>query len=351
MIFAFATIVAGFNAAYVEHALADPAGSDCAADATCNNDLFCDFESVPTICIFRRPAGSNCDRNRQCEVGLTCNGPAGSQTCRGGAAVGEECTADVDCADPNSNYCGFVFGGAGVRECMAKKPLGDTCERQAECLGNGTADCIDGVCKCQADEACPAGQVCNATNECVNRPCINTGARCTRGGTPTCCTGPAGCLLNAFDGNFYCRNITPPGVCMPIGQQCQPGGIACCNGGVCNLGICVIPFNPDPPDPGPQTGIRLLEPIGNVTEIPTANASGFGPFFFFFNLLYPWFLGLGAAIAVLMGVIGGIQIMWSGGNDTIHSAGMQRFLLSLGGLILLLFSSLILNLLNPNFFR
>ncbi len=140
-------------------------------------------------------------------------------------------------------------------------------------------------------------------------------------------------------------------MCIPLGQQCNPMmGIGCC-AGVCNLGICVIPFNPDPPDPGPMTGIKLLEPIGTVTEIPTEGATGFGPFFFFFNLLYPWFLGLGAATAVLMGIVGGIQIMWSGGNDAIHSAGMQRFLLSLGGLVLLLFSSLILNLLNPNFFR
>ncbi len=100
-----------------------------------------------------------------------------------------------------------------------------------------------------------------------------------------------------------------------------------------------------------QAPIRLMEPIGGVTEIPTAGNSGFGVFFTYFNLLYPWVVGLGAAIAVMMGLWGGIEMMVAGGNDSARQAGVKRLLMSLGGLLLLLFSSTILNILNPSFFK
>lgn len=98
-------------------------------------------------------------------------------------------------------------------------------------------------------------------------------------------------------------------------------------------------------------GIRLLEPIGGVGVIPTEGLGGLGVFGFYFNLIYPWIVGMGAAIAVLMGLIGGIQIMTAGGDPGKRSAGMNRLFLSLGGLVLLLFSSTILNILNPTFFK
>jgi hypothetical protein len=100
-----------------------------------------------------------------------------------------------------------------------------------------------------------------------------------------------------------------------------------------------------------QAGIKLLEPIGGVTEIPTAGQSGFGVFYAYFNLLYPWAVGLMSAIAVLMGLWGGIQIMVSGSNESGRQEGVNRLMMSIGGLLLLLFSSTILNWLNPTFFQ
>lgn len=111
------------------------------------------------------------------------------------------------------------------------------------------------------------------------------------------------------------------------------------------LGICV-PFSV-----AAQADIILLEPIGGVDRISTAGNSGFGVFFQYFNLLYPWVVGLGAAIAVLMGLAGGIEIMTAGANDGQRSKGVNRLLLSIGGLVILLFSSTILNILNPTFFK
>jgi hypothetical protein len=100
-----------------------------------------------------------------------------------------------------------------------------------------------------------------------------------------------------------------------------------------------------------QAEICLLEPIGGVRCISTEGQQGFGVFFAYFNLLYPWVVGLGAAVAVMMGLIGGIEIMWAGGNDGARQAGVKRLLVSIGGLLLLLFASTILNILNPSFFK
>lgn len=98
-------------------------------------------------------------------------------------------------------------------------------------------------------------------------------------------------------------------------------------------------------------GITLLEPVGGVTTIPTAGNAGLGVFGFYFNLIYPWVVGMAAAIAVLMAVVGGMQIIMAGSDQSKVGAGKNRLLISLGGLIIILASAVILNLLNPTFYR
>ncbi len=99
-----------------------------------------------------------------------------------------------------------------------------------------------------------------------------------------------------------------------------------------------------------SNGLSLLECVGSVCQIPT-NTGPLGAFGIYFNLLYPWVVGMGAAVAVLMGVIGGIQIMLAGADQGKRSAGINRFMISIGGLLLILFSATILHALNPVFFK
>lgn len=98
-------------------------------------------------------------------------------------------------------------------------------------------------------------------------------------------------------------------------------------------------------------GIMLLEPVGGVANIPVVGNEGLGVFGFYFNLLYPWVVGMAAAIAVLMAVVGGIQISMAGSDPGQVSAGKNRLLISLGGLLIILASAIILNSLNPTFYR
>lgn len=100
-----------------------------------------------------------------------------------------------------------------------------------------------------------------------------------------------------------------------------------------------------------RPGIQLLEPIGNNRFIPTAGNEGLGALGFYFGLIYPWLVGLGAATAVLMGLIGGLQILQAGGDSSKRSNGVTRVLTSLGGLLFLLLSATILRVLNPSFFK
>ena len=98
-------------------------------------------------------------------------------------------------------------------------------------------------------------------------------------------------------------------------------------------------------------GIFLLEPIGGVGSIPTQGNQGLGVFGFYMGLIYPWIVGMGAAVAVLMGIVGGIQIIQAGSDQGKVTAGKNRLLLSLGGLLLMLLSATLMNALNPSFFK
>jgi hypothetical protein len=98
-------------------------------------------------------------------------------------------------------------------------------------------------------------------------------------------------------------------------------------------------------------GINLLEPIGGKSQISVTSGGPLGAFIEYFNALYPWVVGIAAAVAVGMGLIGGIQWMTSGGDPGGAENGKNRLRMSLFGLLLVLFSSVILHALNPTFFK
>ena len=122
------------------------------------------------------------------------------------------------------------------------------------------------------------------------------------------------------------------------------------------VAVALVPllvFAQGPGDGGgnQNQGLFLLEPIGGVNSIPTDGNAGLGVFGFYFGLLYPWIVGMGAGIAILNGVVGGIQIIQSGSDSDGVTKGKSRLMLSLGGLLLVLGSATILNALNPTFYR
>lgn len=99
-----------------------------------------------------------------------------------------------------------------------------------------------------------------------------------------------------------------------------------------------------------QRPIKLLEPIGSLTEI-TPGPFPLSPLNQYLQVFIPWVIGVGAGLCVLMIVVGGFQIMLSGGEATAQGAGKNRILSALMGLLILVFSAMILNFLNANYYR
>ena len=100
--------------------------------------------------------------------------------------------------------------------------------------------------------------------------------------------------------------------------------------------------------------IPLLQPLddsgdpfnpGSIT--PGANIQ---IFYDYFNMSWPWVLGVAAGIGVLWALVGGIQIMVSGDNTGMRDEGKNRLMWALAGLLLVGLAGLILQTLNPLYY-
>ena len=94
--------------------------------------------------------------------------------------------------------------------------------------------------------------------------------------------------------------------------------------------------------------IQLMEPVGGCDKLTPK--PGLGTFFGYFNLLWPWLIGTAAGIAVLMALVGGLQVIMSGGDQSKRQEGLDRLKHALLGLLMLVFAGVILRVLNPSFF-
>jgi hypothetical protein len=101
--------------------------------------------------------------------------------------------------------------------------------------------------------------------------------------------------------------------------------------------------------------INLLEPLPDGTSQIVIDQNEPLPPLSILNAylrpFIPWAIGVSAGLAVLMIIIGGFQIMLSGGGDIKNSAGTKKIMSAILGLLLLVFSATILNWLNASYFR
>ncbi|MBI1812246.1 hypothetical protein HY285_01740 [Candidatus Peregrinibacteria bacterium] len=99
-----------------------------------------------------------------------------------------------------------------------------------------------------------------------------------------------------------------------------------------------------------QGSIPLMECINGNCSIAVDNSKPFSAFWGYFDELYPWIVGTAAGIALLWALISGIQIIVAG-DSTKMEAGKTQLLHAALGLLLILFSAIILHILNPTFFQ
>lgn len=103
--------------------------------------------------------------------------------------------------------------------------------------------------------------------------------------------------------------------------------------------------------------LEILEPVPGSSLalsncISADDIEDLGAFIKYVNGgIWNWAFGMGVAIAVLNGVIGGLTIVLSNGESSKIEAGKTRFMWSTIGLIVLLLSGVILQFINPKGFR
>jgi hypothetical protein len=87
--------------------------------------------------------------------------------------------------------------------------------------------------------------------------------------------------------------------------------------------------------------VQRIETQGTTEEILEA----------YVGMVFTYALGLGIGFSVLMVVIGGIQVITAGTEDQAISKGKDRIIKGIVGIGLLILSAVILNTINPLFFK
>lgn len=96
--------------------------------------------------------------------------------------------------------------------------------------------------------------------------------------------------------------------------------------------------------------INLLQPLDGSPSKELPSEPGIGILFTYFNYAWPWVIGSAAGIGVLQALVGGIQIMLSGGKAG-KDEGKTRLQWALAGLLMVGLAGLILETLNPLFYN
>ncbi len=121
----------------------------------------------------------------------------------------------------------------------------------------------------------------------------------------------------------------------------------------CAFGWRVVAFADDESPLLPKDHpIYLLQPLDDQTqEILPVDGKPFRAFQDYFAMSWPWVIGCAAGVAVLWAIVGGMEIMLSGSDSGMRDKGKSRFINALTGLLLIGLSGMILEILNPIFFK
>jgi len=314
-----------------------------------------------------------------------------------------KCATDTDCKDPNkicdvkhdcidkktctkNNDCDILtqFCDAYKFLCLPLLAAGETCKSKEYCA---SALCTNGLCGCANATHCTANQFCDtAKNSCQNKvaigdPCPADPKNCLSG---ACATKESKnvciCSLNSqCSASQYCGTGTGPnaGSCLEkLGKDapCAQGSDAACLSGTClvppseKIGKCTEP-PPPPTDPNaaatPGTATPVATPTKYQTVPPKMSVSipGLAPFEStevttgemvsipwiaqYIVAVYKYAIVIGAIIAVLALMVGGVQYLIGGAYTEAVSGAKKIMLGAMGGLVLLLASNLILQMINP----
>lgn len=145
-------------------------GSPCLFDLDCVAGAYCGSNDV---CIGLPIAGQSCEEDGVCADGLYCSydDPSGARICMAKKPVGETCDSSVECQQSLICVESLVVDTVSMisRTCTAKRGLGEPCTGDEICASN---ICLPGTCSndpeqpCYTDEGCGNG-ACLGTPVCA----------------------------------------------------------------------------------------------------------------------------------------------------------------------------------------
>lgn len=288
-----------------------------------------------------------------------------------------------------------------TKNTIAQIPCSECVPYEADCIQN-TAPCDINVDECTDDNDCciEVGEPCRDTSdccwpayyECYTGPDTLWLGRCTSIGAEHPCEDypPRACIPTQFyydcfslnddldcdDGYLCCEDaaeITPTldpaewgcltdpyfGKCVdytdvctntttfPADADCPPGQKCVSADAVCTPSSSSIPTVPITP-------VDYLDPMGRCENgyidtaigcLPVNSATAFSAF------VLQWALGIGGGIAFLLIIFAGIQITTSAGSPDKIRAGQELLTAAITGLILIIFSVFILDLIGVQILR
>ena len=113
--------------------------------------------------------------------------------------------------------------------------------------------------------------------------------------------------------------------CEPLPEECEDPLIKNCRG---------------------TNTVCLIQPLDDSTYNLEVDSEPFKVFFRYFNLGWPWLIGIASGIAILQAIWGGILIMTS----IDHDGGKEKIEWAVGGMVLIALTGFILRFLNPLFY-
>ncbi len=94
--------------------------------------------------------------------------------------------------------------------------------------------------------------------------------------------------------------------------------------------------------------LYLLQPLDDKTKNMEPGEKPLDMFIAYFNMGWPWLLGIAAGIAIVQAVWGGILIMTSAGDI---DEGKEKIQWAMIGMVMIILAGVILRFLNPLFYK
>ena len=293
------------------------AGAPCATSLDCNPTEFCD--NTISQCLPQLPSGKPCDDADQCISGECANNQCA-------------CAQNADCE--KNQFCDVT-----KNNCVNKVAAGETCPADPK-------NCISGVCEEKTIVPQPAQQTCVCTQ---NDHCP-ADKYCAAGASLD-----AGLCLGKLDEGAACSATNGDAVCKSGKCAVQlPEMAGTCTAPPIAPAATTTTTPAPPPEPVKYTTIapKINVPIPGLAEFQTEEITAGDTVSIpwlaqYIVAVYKYMITIGAAIAVIMLMVGGLQYMIGGAYAEAASGAKKMMLGAVGGLVVLLSANLILQMINP----